>query len=94
MSTIKKEITALIAVKGSSERVKNKNRRPFHNTNLLDLKLSQLKEVNSFYKIIVSSEDKKILSIAKKKGFRTHLRDPYYSTSSVPMSEVYSYIGA
>ena len=27
-------------------------------------------------------------------GFKTHLRDPYYSTSKVPMSEVYKYIAS
>jgi len=94
MNTIKKEITALIAVKGSSERVKNKNRRPFHNTSLLDLKLSQLKEVKSFYKIIVSSEDKSILEAAQQRGVEVHVRDRKYSTSFVPMSEVFSYIAS
>ena len=34
------------------------------------------------------------MNIAKKNGLDIHKRDPYYSTSSVPMSEVYSYVGA
>ena len=34
------------------------------------------------------------MEIAKKNGFDTHERDPYYSTSKVPMSEVYSYIAS
>jgi CMP-N,N'-diacetyllegionaminic acid synthase len=88
------EIVGIVPVKANSERIKKKNLRQFGNTNLFELKLKQLQKTKSFKYIIVSSEDKKILSIAKKKGFRTHLRDPYYSTSSVPMSEVYSYIGA
>ena len=27
-------------------------------------------------------------------GFKTHLRDPYYSTPKVPMSKVYEYIAS
>ena len=88
------EIVGIVPVKANSERVKKKNLRKFGNTNLYELKLDQLKKTKNFKSIIVSSEDKKILGIAEKKGFLTHLRDPYYSTSKVPMSEVYSYIGS
>ena len=61
---------------------------------MFGLKLNQLKKTKNFKYIVVSSEDKRILDKAKKKGFQTHLRDPYYSTSNVPMSEVYSYLGS
>lgn len=88
------DIVGIIPVKGNSERVKRKNIRKFANTNLLELKLSQLKKTKNFKYFIVSSENKKILNIAKKKGFYTHLRDPFYSTSKVPMSKVYSYIAS
>ena len=88
------EVVGIVPVKANSERVKKKNLRKFGNTNLFELKLKQLKKTKNFKEIIVSSEDKKILNFAKKKGFSTHLRDPYYSTSTVPMSEVYSYIGS
>lgn len=91
---MKKEIVALVAVKGSSERVKNKNLRPFYNTNLYELKLEHLKKVKGFAKIIVSSENKQILEIARNNGFETHVRDPRYSTSDVPMSDVYTYIAS
>ena len=88
------EVVGIVPVKANSERVKKKNLRKFGNTNLFELKLKQLKKTKNLKEIIVSSEDKKILNFAKKKGFSTHLRDPYYSTSTVPMSEVYSYIGS
>ena len=88
------EIVGIIPVKANSERVKKKNLRKFGKTNLFELKLKQLKKTKNFKKIVVSSEDKAILQIAQKNGFSTHLRDPYYSTSKVPMSEVYSYIGS
>ena len=35
-----------------------------------------------------------ILEYAKKNGFDTHLRNKYYSTSKVPMSEVYRNIAS
>ncbi len=88
------EITGIIPVKANSERVKKKNVRKFANTNLLKLKLNQLKKTKKIKNFIVSSEDKNILKIAKQFGFSTHLRDPYYSTSTVPMSEVYRHIGS
>ncbi len=88
------KITGLIPVKENSERVKNKNIRNFAGTNLLKLKLNQLKKTKRFHKLIVSSESSKILNYAKKLGYDTHNRDPYYSTSHVPMSEVYSYIAS
>lgn len=88
------EVVGIVPVKANSERVKKKNLRKFGNTNLFELKLKQLKKTKNFKNFIVSSEDKKILKIAKQEGFLTHLRDPYYSTSLVPMSEVYSYIAS
>ena len=89
-----KEIVGLIPVKGSSDRVPMKNLRKFGNSSLYELKLSQLSRAEGFKEIIVSSEEESILSIAEKKGFGTHKRNPKYSTSDIPMSEVYSYIAS
>jgi CMP-N-acetylneuraminic acid synthetase len=90
----KKDMLALLAVKGSSERVKKKNIRPFHDTNLLDLKLEQLKRVKGLDRIVVSSEDKTVLNMARDMGVELHVRDPKYSTNHVPMSEVYTYLAS
>lgn len=91
---MKREIVAVIPAKKNSDRIIAKNTRPFYNTTLYELKLNQLKKVKGFRDIIVSSESKEILEIAEKNGFSTHLRDPSYSTSDVPMSEVYSCIAS
>ena len=88
------EIVGIIPVKANSQRVKKKNLRKFGNTNLYELKLKQLSKTKNFKRFVVSSEDKKILDIASKHGFDIHFRDPYYSTSKVPMSEVYSYVAS
>ena len=93
MKSKKIEIEAIIPVKAKSERVKNKNLRKFGNTSLYELKLMQLSKTKEFKNFIVSSESIKVLKIAEKYGFKTHLRNRYFSTSKVPMSEVYSYLG-
>ena len=89
-----KEVIGLIPIKGSSSRVKMKNLRNFGDTSLFELKLSQLLDATGFKEIIVSSESEKALSIAKQKGFSIHKRDSKYSTSDVPMSDVYSNIAS
>ena len=91
---MKGTIVGLIPVKGSSDRVKQKNLRSFCNTSLLELKLNQLKDVKGFNDIIVSSEDEEVLKVAESKGFSLHVRDPKYSTSEIPMSEVYTFIAS
>ena len=91
---MKIEVVGIVPVKANSERVKKKNLKRFANTNLYELKLKQLKKTKNFKNFIVSSENKKILRMAEKNGFLTHFRDPYYSTSKVPMSKVYSYIAS
>tara|TARA_B100000989_G_scaffold285383_1_gene253034 strand:+ start:1669 stop:2343 length:675 start_codon:yes stop_codon:yes gene_type:complete len=94
MTKKKIEIIGIIPVKANSERVKNKNLRKFSNTNLFELKLCQLSKTKHFDDFYVSSENKNVLKKAKSLGFKTHLRDPYYSTPEVPMSEVYKYVAS
>lgn len=83
------KIKALIAVRSGSERVLNKNLRPFASSNLLELKIKQLKTIKEFDGIIVNSNDGRMLEIADKLGVETVKRDPLYATSSVSMSDVY-----
>tara|TARA_B100001093_G_scaffold476031_1_gene502063 strand:- start:4090 stop:4755 length:666 start_codon:yes stop_codon:yes gene_type:complete len=91
---MKGSVVGLIPVKGSSDRVKQKNLRDFAGSSLLEVKLNQLKDAKGFEDLIVSSEDDEVLQIAKKHGFSIHTRDPKYSTSDVPMSDVYSHIAS
>lgn len=85
-------IQAVIPVRGGSERVKNKNLRPFAGSNLLAIKIGQLLEVKELDAVYVSSEDPAMLELAKTLGAIPVARDPYYATSVVPMSEVYAYM--
>lgn len=85
MSTIK----ALVAVRSGSTRVPNKNLRPFAGSNLLTLKIEQLKRIKSLDGIVVNSNDETMLTIARDLGCETVKRDPYYASNTVSMSDVY-----
>lgn len=82
-------IKALVAVRSGSQRVKNKNIRPFAGSTLLDIKLEQLKRISIFDGIVVNSNDDIMLDIAQKHGCELVKRDEYYASNSVSMSDVY-----
>lgn len=82
-------IKALVAVRSGSMRVKNKNVRPFANSNLLEIKLEQLKRIPNLNGIIVNSNDSHMLTLAKMHGCEVVERDAYYAGNTVSMSDVY-----
>ena len=82
-------IKALVAVRSGSVRVQNKNIRPFAGSSLLEVKIDQLKRIKCLDGVIVNSNDETMLEIARKKGCETVLRDAYYASNSVSMSDVY-----
>jgi CMP-N,N'-diacetyllegionaminic acid synthase len=80
---------ALVPVRSGSVRVENKNTRPFCGSTLLELRVKQLMTLPFLDGVIVSSNDPEMLSIAADLGAETHLRDPYFASNTVSMSEVY-----
>lgn len=82
-------IKALVAVRSGSQRVENKNIRPFAGSTLLDIKLEQLKRIRNLDGIVVNSNDQNMLDIALSHGCEVIKRDDYYASNSVSMSEVY-----
>ena len=84
-----KKITAIIPVRKGSVRVKNKNLKPFADTNLLEIKIKQLKQINFIDKIVVSSDCDKMLKIAVDYGVDTHKRDKYFASSKADNSEYF-----
>ncbi len=80
---------AIIMVRSGSTRVPNKNIRPFAGTNLLTIKVEQLKRIKELDGVIVNSNDDEMLSIAKELGVETVKRDPYYASNSVSINDVY-----
>lgn len=66
---MKKKIFALICARGNSKGLKNKNLRKFNkNESLLENSINLSKKSKYISKIYVSSDSKKIISLAKKAG--------------------------
>lgn len=87
-----KIIKALIPVRAGSERVKNKNIRPFAGSSLLEIKIKQLLQIDMLDGIIVNSDSDEMLEIAKNLGVETFKRDIYYATSKVSANQFYENI--
>lgn len=85
----KQKLVAIVPVRGGSVRVPNKNIKKFNGTTLLDIKLSQLKKIKHIDEIIVSSDSKKMLDIAKKYKTSIHRREAYYASSKATNSEFF-----
>lgn len=83
------KISALVAVRSGSQRVKNKNIRPFAGSSLLEVKLNQLKRISLFDEIVVNSNDDNMLDTASKLGCSIVKREEKYASNSVSMSDVY-----
>ena len=81
------KLTAIIPVREGSERVKNKNIKPFAGKTLLEIKIESLKRVDGLDDIVVSSDSLLMLDMAKKLGVKTHLREDYYASGKVNNSE-------
>jgi len=82
-------IKALVPVRSGSVRVENKNTRPFCGSTLLEIRVKQLLALPFLDGVVVSSNDPEMLRIAQDLGAETHLRDPYFASNTVSMSEVY-----
>ena len=84
-----KKITAVIPVRKGSQRVRNKNIKKFSDSNLLKIKIEQLKKIKSIDRIVVSSDCKDMLKIASDSGVETHVREKYYASSTATNSEFF-----
>ena len=88
----KGKMTAVVAVRAGSQRVKNKNIRPFSNTNLLELKLKILLKVNNIDEIIVNSDSDIMLEIANKYNVKTQKREEFFASSNATNSDFHKHI--
>jgi len=70
------DISTVITVREGSERVRNKNLKPFFKKNLLIYKIETLLKVKSIKKIIINTDSQEAIKIAKDYGVSFHLRDP------------------
>lgn len=83
------QIKALIPVRSGSQRVKNKNIRPFAGSSLLEIKIKQMLRIPELDGVVVNSNSDEMLEIASRLGAETVKRDEYFASSSVVMNEVY-----
>lgn len=85
-----KKITAIIPVRMGSQRVKNKNVKPFAGSSLLEIKIKKLLSLGSLLKeIVVTSDCPEMLATAEGLGVTTHRRDPYFAGSKATNSEFF-----
>ena len=85
-------ITAIIPVRKGSQRVKNKNIKPFGESSLLEIKIKsllKLKKWNKIEEIIVSSDCDEMLTLASSLGVKTHKRKEYYASSEASNSDFF-----
>ena len=85
-------IKALIPVRSGSQRVKNKNIKPFADSSLLEIKIKQMlriKKKGLIDEVIVNSNDDSMLDLALSLGAKAVKRDEYFATDLTPNEEIY-----
>lgn len=89
------KITAVIPIRSGSQRVKDKNLRPFANTNLMELKIQSLLKVPELTSIVVNTNSEMAIEIvnAKYKRVKVHRREEYYASSQCSGSEFFKHLG-
>lgn len=90
---MRKTITAIVPVRKGSQRVKNKNFKPFGDITLLDFKLQTLLKVKTLDKIVVSTDSEQAIQIANSYGIQVHEREDYYASSECTNSEFFKNLG-
>lgn len=87
-----KQLKAVIPVREGSQRVKNKNFKKFADSNLLQIKIEQIKKL-PVDEIIVNTDSEVAIDIAKENNISYFRRDPYYASSKCINSEYHRYLG-
>ena len=84
-----RKIKVAIPLKTNSERVPNKNLRPFFNhESLFDIKAKQLLKVFHPEDVLVSSENPAVKDLTDKYGFKFHLRDLELTKSTARENQI------
>lgn len=95
-----KKITAVIPIRSGSQRVKDKNLRPFADTTLMAFKIQNLLNVPELDSIIVNTNSDEAIDFVKKnylsKGVNAvnfHRREEYYASSQCSGSDFFKHLG-
>jgi len=87
-------IYAFVPCRKGSKRIINKNTKKFANSSLLEIKLNQLINIKEISKIIISTDDEKVIEIAKKMNndkFIIEKREDYYASDECSNEEFIKY---
>lgn len=91
------KITAVIPIRKGSQRVKDKNLRPFAGTTLMEAKIDMLLRVDEIDSIVVNTNSEEAIAIVKGKYNGTkvsyHHREEYYASSQCSGSEFFKHLG-
>ena len=80
---------AIIPARSGSKRIQNKNIKSFHGKPILHWVIDEIKKSNCFDKIIISTDNKKILELASKMNVETpFLRPKNLSDDKTPIIPV------
>ena len=88
----RKKITVVVPVRKGSQRVKNKNFKPFADSNLLKIKLDVLKQVDVIDEIVVNTDSNIAMEIADEYDVSKCIREDYYASSECNNSEFFQNI--
>lgn len=83
MSGLPDKVVAIVPVRKGSQRVPQKNIRPFAGTTLLDLKLEVLTGLADVDQVVVSTDCEDCMRIAANHGVTVQVRDDYHAGSAV-----------
>ncbi len=92
------KIVAVIPIRSGSQRVKDKNLRPFASTTLMENKINSLLKVPELDSIIVNTNSELAIEIVEKKYISEekvtfHRREEYYASSQCSGSEFFLHLG-
>lgn len=91
------KITAVIPVRKGSQRVKDKNLRPFAGTTLLDVKIKSLLQVPEIDSIVVNTNSEAAIELVVEEYAGTkvtyHRREEYYASSQCSGSDFFKHLG-
>jgi N-acylneuraminate cytidylyltransferase len=86
------KVTAVVAVRKGSQRVPDKNVRPFGDSNLLQMKIDILKKVEGLDEIVVNSDCDYMLEVGKSNNCLTHKRNQKYANSQTSNGSFHHHI--
>lgn len=90
------KITAVIPVRKGSQRVQDKNLRPFAGTSLLEIKINSLLNVPEIDSIVVNTNSEAAIELVEEYYAGTkvtfHRREEYYASSQCSGSEFFRHI--